>query len=159
MRKLNRRRNNSKFTASSPWAGFTLIECLVSLTIISLFFLIISGTFQQSQKIRQQVESREELEWQIFLIQFDKITEKGTFRSVSSTGLVFDRHELHEGKVVGLAIKYSAKHQYIYLSNNGGTEPILTQVQSLVFERVNQTILFTVTFLNGDEKVGKWTIP
>lgn len=159
MRKLARRRNNSAFTASSLWAGFTLIECLVSLTIISLFFLIISGTFQQSQKIRQQVETREELEWQIFLIQFDKITEKGTFRSVSSTGLVFNRHELHEGKVVGLAIKYSAKNQYIYLSNNGGTEPILTQVQSLVFERVNQTILFTVTFLNGDEKVGKWTIP
>lgn len=159
MRKLARKRNNLVFTASSLSAGFTLIECLVSLTIISLFFLIISGTFQQSQKIRQNVESREELEWQIFLIQFDKIAEKGTFRSVSSTGLVFDRHELHEGKVVGLAIKYSSKNQYIYLSNNGGTEPILTQVQSLVFERVNQTILFTVTFLNGDEKVGKWTIP
>ena len=159
MHKSARRRNNSASTASSRWAGFTLIECLVSLTVISLFFLIISGTFQQSQKIRQNVESREELEWQIFLIQFYKITEKGTFRSVSSTGLVFDRHELHEGKVVGLAIKYSSKNQYIYLSNNGGTEPILTQVQSLVFESVNQTILFTVTFLNGDEKVGKWTIP
>lgn len=152
-------KNSSVFTGNNRFQGFTLMECLVSLTVVSLFFLMISGTFRQSQEISRIVESREELEWQIFLVQFDKIAEKGTFRSVSSTGLVFDRHELHEGKVVGLAIKYSANKQYIYLSNNGGTEPILTQVQSLVFEQDGQSILFTVTFLNGDEKVGKWTIP
>ncbi|MEG0292831.1 competence type IV pilus minor pilin ComGF [Enterococcus sp.] len=139
--------------------GFTLIECLISLFFISLFFLMLSGVFSQSQQIFQRVESREELEWQIFLIQFDKITEKGTFRDMSSTALIFEREELHEGKVVTLAIKYSSNKNYVYLSNNGGTEPILTQVQSINFDRQGDAILFTVRFLNGVEKVGKWTIP
>ena len=120
---------------------------------------MLSGVFSQSQQIFQRVESREELEWQIFLIQFDKITEKGTFRDMSSTALIFERDELHEGKVVTLAIKYSSNKKYVYLSNNGGTEPILTQVQSINFDRQGDAILFTVRFLNGVEKVGKWTIP
>lgn len=120
---------------------------------------MLSGTIAQSQSMFKRIESREELEWQVFLIQFDKMTEKGTFRDMSSTALIFERNELHEGKVVTLAIKYSSNKKYIYLSNNGGTEPLLTQVQALHFEREGEAILFTVKFLNGVEKVGKWTIP
>lgn len=146
-------------TVRNNYHGFTLTECLLSLLLTSLFFLMLSGIFTQSQQVLQQVERREELEWQIFLIQFDKITEKGTFRDMSATALIFERDELHEGKVVTLAIKYSSNKKYIYLSNNGGTEPILTQVQAVHFERQGDAILFTVRFLNGVEKVGKWTIP
>lgn len=143
----------------NKYAGFTLVECLVVLLLMSGLFLMLSGTFRQSSLIRERIEGREVLEWQIFLIQFDQIAEKGTFKNMNNTGLVFTRKELHEGRVVSMAIKHHSEKNYIYLSNNGGHEPILTQVKALKFEKQDESVLFTVTFLNGEKKIGKWTIP
>lgn len=118
-----------------------------------------SGIFSQSQKISQRVQGRQEVEWQVFLVQLENQFQLGSFKSVEKGELVFNRRKLDQGKPVLFSIKFSRNTQSVYLSDNGGMEPMLTQVSGLSFQREGADILFTVTFTNGEKKIGKWTIP
>lgn len=78
---------------------------------------------------------------------------------MKSSELIFNRTKLHNGKVVTFSIKHSPNTQSVYLSDNGGMERMLTQVTNLFFQQEGKDLLFTVTFINGEKKIGKWTIP
>ncbi|MGI6156584.1 MAG: prepilin-type N-terminal cleavage/methylation domain-containing protein, partial [Enterococcus lemanii] len=58
---------------NNKYQGFTLIECLIALSFMSLFFAALAGILPQSQKVNQQLLDRQELEWQVFLGQMDAI--------------------------------------------------------------------------------------
>lgn len=141
------------------YRAFTLLECMVALSVLSLIFLMLSGVFTQSQEISRRVQGRQELEWHVFLVQLENQLTLGTFQSVRRGELVFNRTKLDEDKEVTFSIKRSEKTKTVYLSDNGGVEPMLTQVTDLAFQREGDVILFTVTFTNGEEKIGQWTIP
>ena len=159
MSKVPKKISTSELNASPKYAGFTLLECLATLSMLSLIFLMLSGVFTQSQEINRRIQRRQELEWHVFLVQLENQFSLGTFKSVGKSELVFNRTKLHEGKQVTFVIKRSQDKQAVYLSDNGGVEPLLTQVTNLVFERQGNTILFTITFTNGEIKSGQWTIP
>lgn len=143
----------------NKYQAFTLIECLVALSVLSLIFLMLSGVFTQSQEMNRRIQGRQKLEWHVFLVQLENQFALGNFKNVSKGELIFNRTKLHEGKSVTFAIKRSQKMKAVYLSDNGGTEVMLTQVENLEFQRIGEVILFTITFTNGEKRIGQWTIP
>ncbi|MHC5268888.1 competence type IV pilus minor pilin ComGF [Enterococcus sp. LJL98] len=147
------------FSSSSKYGGFTLIECLVSLSVLSLIFLLLSGVFHQSQVMNQRIQGRQELEWHVFLIQLENQFQLGTLKSVKKGELLFERKEEYKGEEVTFSIKWSKSTASVYLSDNGGMERLLTQVRQLNFQQAGADVFFTVTFIDGEEKIGKWTIP
>lgn len=145
---------------NNKYQGFTLIECLIALSFMSLFFAALAGILPQSQKVNQQLLDCQELEWQVFLGQMDAIFLLGEFKKFSKTEIFFERYKLDDkGNEVAVSIKRTAKNQRVVLINNGGNEPLLTQVTDLIFEQIDQDIIMQVTYSNGVKRIGKWTIP
>lgn len=42
--------------------------------------------------------------------------------------------------------------------DNNGYQPLLTEVADVSFEKIGAAIRFTVSFENGDQKIGQWKI-
>lgn len=58
-------------------AAFTLIECLISLAILSAVLLSISLLITQTTKVEQYLQQKDQKEWLIFLAQFEEEIKKG----------------------------------------------------------------------------------
>lgn len=58
-------------------AAFTLIECLISLAILSAVLLSISLLIRQTTKVEQYLQRKDQKEWLIFLAQFEEEIKKG----------------------------------------------------------------------------------
>lgn len=143
----------------NKYQGFTLIECLVALSFMSLFFAALSGIIPQSQKINQQLLDRQELEWQVCLRQIDAIFLLGKLKEVTKSEVIFERYKLDDkGNKVEMHLKRTDHNKRVILSNSGGNEPLLTQVANLTFKHSGKEITMQVTYLNGVERVGQWTI-
>lgn len=143
----------------NKYQGFTLIECLVALSFVSLFFVALSGVLPQSQKVNQQLLDRQELEWQICLRQIDEVFLLGKVKEVLNFEVVFERYKLDDqGNKVEMRLKRTDNNKRVILINHGGNEPLLTQVANLAFKQSGKNITMQVTYLNGVERVGQWTI-
>lgn len=138
--------------------GFTLIECAVALLVLSLFLLGTLGVFQQSKQVQQAVYGRNMQEWHVFLLQFeDKLTE-GEYSRVTSNKIYYNKRNTTTNREYECRIELNMKRHEIAIREKNGYEPILTEVKNLQFRKSKQYVLFTVTFLNGEQKNGKWTI-
>lgn len=139
--------------------GFTLLECLIALLMISLFFLPIPQLIQHSREVGMLVFGRSEQEWQVFLMQFENKLAEGTFVSVEKEKLHFQKFNEESQKYTSGRIDYSSTKKAIIIRDNGGYEPALLNVEKLTFSQQNQTIYFEVLFENGEIRIAKWTFP
>ena len=89
MSKVPKKISTSELNASPKYAGFTLLVCLATLSMLSLIFLMLSGVFTQSQEINRRIQGRQELEWHVFLVQLENQFALGTFKSVEKSELVY----------------------------------------------------------------------
>ena len=126
--------------------GFTLLECLLSLMILGLSVLLINGIIRQMPQVNQQLFARKDQEWQIFLIQ------TCTYVSVSPYTLFLKSSK--ENVVTIDRINGKVRKR-----DNNGYHPLLTEVSLIYFEKKASSIQFTVTFENGEVRIGQWQIP
>nr|WP_275975212.1 competence type IV pilus minor pilin ComGF [Tetragenococcus halophilus] len=138
--------------------GFTLIECAIALMVLGLFLTGILGVFQQSKQVQQMVYGRNLQEWHVFLIQFESKLAEGRFSRLAKDKIYYDKINSTTKRAYECRIELNANRNEIAIREKNGYEPILTEVKQLQFRKNNRYILFTVTFLNGEKKNGKWTI-
>lgn len=133
-------------------SGFTLLECLVALLMLSGVLLLFSSLIQHAHKMEQSLSGYHQLEWEIFLLQLDNEMENVTYKQ-SSRGEIVGETE-SEGRTVTVVIntvnKKIVKHQ------SGGHQPLLTGVKEFVCQENNQGVDFHVTFTDGKQKSGTW---
>lgn len=134
-------------------SGFTLLESLVALLMLSGILLLLSGLIQHAHKMEQSLSGYHQLEWEVFLLQLDQEMEDVHYLSSTS-------HEINgevanaEGKLVPIVIKKS--NQRIVKSQSNGYQPLLTGVKQFVCQENNYGVDFVVTFTDGKQKEGTW---
>ncbi|MCF1586007.1 ComGF family competence protein [Tetragenococcus koreensis] len=130
----------------------------MALMVLSLFLLGTLGVFQQSKQVQQAVYGRNAQEWHVFLIQFEDKLAEGTFSRVASNKIYYNKVNSATNREYECRIELNSNRNEIAIREKNGYEPVLTEVRKLQFRKSSQYILFTVTFLNGEQKNGKWTI-
>lgn len=134
------------------------MECAIALLVLSLFLLGTLGVLQQGKQVQQAVYGRNAQEWHVFLIQFENKLAEGTFSRVVNSKIYYNKVNPTTNKEYECKIELNTNRNEIAIREKNGYEPILTEVKKLQFRKSKQYILFTVTFLNGEQRNGKWTI-
>ena len=134
----------------SKSSGFTLLESLVALLMLSGILLLLSGLIKHANKMEQAISGYHQLEWEVFLLQLDNELEEVNYLS-STTHEINGEVENAEGEIVAVTIKKNK--QRIVKSQSNGFQPLLTGVNQFVCKENNH---FIVTFVDGKKKEGTW---
>lgn len=115
--------------------GFTLLEAVLALSVLTL----ISGLFLPTIKVLEKSEVLEQrhqwTEWHIFLLQFRKILDQTTLVKVEGNRLFLEESKKSKKEIVTTIEQY---HQLLRRVKNGGHEPLLTKVEQITFKVINQ---------------------
>ena len=134
----------------SKSSGFTLLESLVALLMLSGILLLLSGLIKHANKMEQAISGYHQLEWEVFLLQLDNELEEVNYLS-STTHEINGEVENAEGEIVAVTIKKNK--QRIVKSQSNGFQPLLNQ---FVCKENNHGVDFIVTFVDGKKKEGTW---
>lgn len=132
-------------------SGFTLIECLLALVVLSVSLLMVDGIIKQIPQVNQQLSDRKDQEWHIFLLQLERELATCTYISVTEYTLFLRSAENN-------VVTIDWINGVIRKRDNNGYQPLLTEVSGLIYQKINESIRFTVTFENGVQKIGQWKI-
>ena len=132
-------------------SGFTLLESLVALLMLSGILLLLSGLIQHAHKMEQSLSGYHQLEWEIYLLQLETEMEGLHYKQTSSREIWAENDE--KKKIV---IKNS--NDKIIKSQSDGYQPLLTGVSRFVCQEKNHGVDFVVTFKDGKQKEGTWII-
>ena len=137
----------------SKSSGFTLLESLVALLMLSGILLLLSGLIKHANKMEQAISGYHQLEWEVFLLQLDNELEEVNYLS-STSHEINGEVENAEGEIVAVTIKKNK--QRIVKSQSNGFQPLLTGVNQFVCKENNHGVDFIVTFVDGKKKEGTW---
>ena len=104
----------------SKSSGFTLLESLVALLMLSGILLLLSGLVKHANKMEQAISGYHQLEWEVFLLQLDNELEEVNYLS-STTHEINGEVENAEGEIVAVTIKRNK--QRIVKSHSNGFKP------------------------------------
>lgn len=131
--------------------GFTLWECLLSLWVLAICLLMISGIVKHLAPVNQQIMARKDQEWHVFLLQLERELSTCTYLSVSETTLYLRSSQNN-------SVTIDRINRVLRKRDNNGYQPLLTEVADVSFEKIGAAIRFTVSFENGEQKIGQWKI-
>ncbi|MBO0454793.1 MULTISPECIES: competence type IV pilus minor pilin ComGF [Enterococcus] len=132
--------------------GFTLLESLVALLMLSGIILLLSGLIQHAHKMEQALSGYHQLEWEIFLLQLDNELADADYIAATQHEILTKIED--KGKMVPLNIQKVNKR--IIKRQSGGNQPLLTGVKQFVCQEKNHGVDFVVTFTDGKQKEGTW---
>ncbi|BBM19049.1 hypothetical protein G15_2720 [Enterococcus avium] len=132
--------------------GFTLLESLVALLMLSGILLLLSGLIQHAHKMEQALSGYHQLEWEVFLLQLDNELHEVKYIGTSQTEISTEIES--KGKMVPLVIK--KVNNRIIKRQSGGNQPLLMGVNQFVCQEKNNGVDFVVTFTDGKKKEGTW---
>ncbi|WP_035053923.1 competence type IV pilus minor pilin ComGF [Carnobacterium pleistocenium] len=129
--------------------GFTLIEALAALFILVLCISLLNFATTQYKTIRKQTFEERQLEWHMFLNQFEYNIEGLVFVKAKPSELQFKLLD-EEGQFKEMI--YYERHFEVLRrrTGSGGHQPMLMKVKSLNFVQNHSFIEITVTFLNQE---------
>lgn len=129
-------------------SGFTLLESMVALMMLSGTLLLLSGLIQHAHKMEQSLSGYHQLEWEIFLLQLDnELNDVEYLKTTPQEILTKSR----DGKKTITIRKYQEQ-----IIKSDGYQPLLTGVSKFVCEEKNHGVDFAVTFTDGKQKEGTW---
>ncbi|MGX7131012.1 MULTISPECIES: competence type IV pilus minor pilin ComGF [Enterococcus] len=138
--------------------GFTLLECLFALLILSGFLLLTNGTIQHHKQLAPLLMRRNRQEFEVFLIQLENELQERTFEKSTATEINFKTHVVDTvPSVIRTTIK--VQNEMIIKNENGGYHPLLVDVKKVLFHQTDTGIDIKVWFFNGDINYGKWIFP
>ena len=133
-------------------SGFTLLESLVSLLMLSGILLLLAGLIQHVHKMEHSLSGYHQLEWEVFLLQLDNELADAKYQW-SSSREIWTKVQTNKG-IVDLVIKKDG--QRIIKKQTGGYQPLLTGVRQFSCQEKNHGVDFVVTFTDGKQKEGTW---
>lgn len=131
--------------------GFVLLETLVGMSVLMLCVSLISFSISQYQTVRAQTFRDRQLEWQLFLNQFDYEIKGLVLSEVTASKVRFEEKNA-AGKVERIIIyqKDLKKPVFIKTTDAGGYQPLLMQVSKLSFLKKEEFLVLQVTFSNKE---------
>lgn len=130
-------------------SGFTLLESLVALLMLSGILLLLSSLIQHAHKLEENLSSYQQIEGEIFLLQLDNEMENLQYEQTTSREIWAQTAQKEQ-----VIIK---KHQdKLIKEQSKGYQPLLTGVKQFVCQENNYGVDFVVTFTDGKQKAGTW---
>lgn len=134
------------------YKAFTLIECLLSLIILSFLCLLFSALIKNIIVTTKYMKNTEEKEWQIFLIQLENELKDCTYEYTTDKKIVLTNNKNQH------SVWIENKLEKVVKVDNGGFQPLLVNVKEAIFNDKGNYVSIKVTFTNNRFYVGKWII-
>lgn len=139
---------------NNAFRGFTLIEDVFGLIILSLVVSTMQVFMQTGEKITLISREKNSLEWHLFLSQLENRSKNWQVKIVKSQQLVIsDQQEKQEFEIT------PHKNQ-LKIKKRGGYEPLLTKVSSSHFYEQEGMVVISVVMEDGKAYQGifpKWS--
>ncbi|MHC5374053.1 competence type IV pilus minor pilin ComGF [Enterococcus sp. LJL120] len=147
-----------KFFENFNSKGFTLLECLIALLIISGICWLFSLLVGVSQGVSQQFPTNHQQEFYTFLFQLEQEAAPLQTLTVSNHQLSFsDPLPGKYDKDPSFTISYR-NERIDKTKKNQGTQPLLTSVKQLTMTVLEGEIEFKVLFQDGKESQGSYVL-
>lgn len=132
--------------------GFTLLESLIALLIVSLISLLFLAVLENSKSVIKQLETSEEKAWHIFLIQVENELDCYYLEEVFPNKIVLKKKENNHS--------FWLEHKLgkIVKVDNGGYQPMLIKVKKALFEKKINSVAISVQLENNQQFTGSWVI-
>lgn len=129
--------------------GFTLLEVLAALSIMSLSFLLLSIFTEQASRIQDEIKADRQIEWHLFLNQLEYDLSDGRLKSIHRDEFSAEK-PAEDGQ--SETITYERYYTLLRRKVEGkGHQPVLTKLQSIRFEEKEAGLLITAIFQNDDQ--------
>lgn len=137
---------NSK-TGTKSYEGFTLIECCIALFVVSVCCLFLTTIVKTSVKLDASLKKDSQYEWHVFLIQLEESLNKSSLVSLTS-----ERMAIRDDS--DKSVYYIEKYNTMIRRKKGGTghEPLLLDIQRVIFSRFEEGVTIEVEFLQGEKR-------
>lgn len=124
---------------------------MVSLYILVIIVSLISFTASQYQTIRKQTFLDRQLEWHLFLNQFEYDIKDLVFKDATSNKVRFDERDTSSNvKRIIVYQKDMKKTNLIKTTESGGYQPLLMKVSKVTFIKKGDFLIIQVVFLNKE---------
>lgn len=132
--------------------GFTLMECLIALLVLSGMLVTFSLLISTGKQMIEAVDGSSKKEFEVFLLQLEREVQDYEFRGVEDNVLSF-----RKDKTVSVSVRQSGER--VDKKDNKGTQPLLTSVKNFKAMQKECTVEIEVTFIDGKIFKGKWVAP
>ncbi|WP_265456260.1 competence type IV pilus minor pilin ComGF [Enterococcus sp. HY326] len=145
-------------TGSFDSAGFTLLECLIALVVVSGICWLFSLLVGVSQKVYQQFPTNHQRKFYTFLFQLENEAVPLKNVTLSDNQLSFSEPlSSNYDKDPSFTILYR-NERIDKTKKNQGTQPLLTGVKKLTMTTLDGEIEFKVIFQDGKESQGSYVL-
>lgn len=129
--------------------GFTLIECLLALLLLSIFFSFSSLEVKYITHLEDYITQQDQKEWIIFQQQLERELADATEVSCSNSRISYRK----DGKVF-----FIEKYQQMLrkTSATGGHQPLLTEIKAVSFTENRTAVQIRVIIQNEQKFYAKW---
>lgn len=142
----------SKNNRQHKFSGFTLIECLLALLLLSIICLLFSASIKNAVVVTTRLKSEREKEWQIFMIQLENEVKNCHYEKTQANKIILTNTKNNKKVLI------EHKLGKIVKVENGGYQPLLTEVKQAIFKEEGKYVMIEVTFENDVYAAAKWII-
>lgn len=146
-------------TFVNPQGGFSLLEALLALFVLSLSLTLISSFVNSLNHLPARLDHSKQVEWHIFLHQLPHEVDGYYLAYASHRGATFktDHPHNHSSSVIDITYRHRSLIRRV---NYRGFQPLLTDIQSMHFQQLaDQLLAIQVTFTNGENYQAVVRIP
>lgn len=147
-----RRFHLKKNNLSNDYSGFTLIECLLALIILTVICLLFSASIKNAAVVTKHLKNEREKEWHIFVIQLENELRNCRYEKSQENRIILKNKK--NDKIVWIEYKLGK----IIKVENGGYHPLLTEVKQANFKEEGKSIVINATFENNLNFTAKWIV-
>ena len=129
--------------------GFSLLEVIIALSILSSCVLLFSFALSQVQTVRKAVRDDRQIEWHLFINQLQNELHDSREVTTGKDKLTFEKVSEKNGKWE--SITYERYYKIIRRQvDSTGHQPMLLDVSRVAFSSTGSRLLIDVTFYNGE---------
>lgn len=129
--------------------GFTLMECLLALLVLSYMLLIFSFLTKIIEETQCEMKLNSRKEFEVFLLQLEQETQGYELEAVIDNKIFLKRNSSVQIQIKQVGTRIDKK-------DSGGTQPLLTQINRFKAKHRNHAVEIEVTFNDGKTFQGKW---
>ena len=129
--------------------GFTLLESIIALLVFALCFSLFSLAVKQVQSIHNVQQSDRQLEWHLFLNQFEFDLKENKLEEVTKEQVVFNQYIEKTAGTERVSYKRNSQKLIRQVSSQG-YQPMLMKLRTLNFTLNGNFLVIQVEFMNGE---------
>jgi competence protein ComGF len=129
--------------------GYTFIEALLHLAILSVFFILFSGFFRYSAGLIHHISDPASVEWELFRYELAEYLKAVDGVQILERG---SQLRIISGNKVTEIGHYPVQSLIRKRVNGEGHEPMLTDVRSVTFTVEENELSIRAAFIDGTER-------